>query len=58
MTSVSMMVRIPPEVRDWVQDKAKKDDRSMNWLIVAVLRRAMEAQKENAPAAVTAEAPN
>lgn len=57
MISVNMMVRIPPEVRDWVQGEAKKDDRSMNWLIVSILKRAMDAQKENAPAAATAEAP-
>lgn len=57
MSSVSMMVRMPPDVRDWVEEAAKKDERSMNWLIVSILKRAMAAQCEDAPAAVTAEAP-
>ena len=57
MTTVSMMVRMPPEVRGWLADAAKKDDRSMNWLIVSILKRAMTAQKESASTAGTVEAP-
>lgn len=57
MAIAQFVVRMPAEVRDWVEDAAKKDDRSMNGLIVSILKRAMAAQKENAPAASTAEAP-
>ena len=58
MTTVNMMVRVPANVRNWVAEAAKSDDRSMNWLIVSILKGAMDAQKENAPAAVTVGAPN
>lgn len=58
MTTVNMMVRVPADVRNWVADAAKSDDRSMNWLIVSILKGAMEAQTKNAPTAVTVRAPN
>lgn len=57
MQTVSFLVRMPPELRQCLTEKAQKDERSVNWLIVSTLKRAMVAQKENAPAAVTAEAP-
>jgi hypothetical protein len=48
MSTAQFLVRMPIEVRDWVATAAKKDDRSMNCLIVMILKRAMDAQKGNA----------
>lgn len=52
MSMAQMVVRMPAEVRDWLENAAKKDDRSMNGFIVTMLKRAMasQSQKENAPA--------
>lgn len=58
MATAQFVVRMPPEIRAWIAGTAEKDDRSMNSLIVSILKRAMGAQNENAPAAVTAGAPN
>lgn len=58
MSTAQFLVRMPPELRDWVADAAKEDDRSMNSFIVFLLKRTMAAQMKNASAAVTAEAPN
>lgn len=57
MTTAQFVVRMPPELREWVAGAAEKDDRSMNWLIVSILKGAMEARTKNAPTAVTVEAP-
>ncbi|TWD58086.1 Arc-like DNA binding dprotein [Agrobacterium vitis] len=35
-------LRIPQAIRDWVQKEAEKQDRSMNYVILAVLREKME----------------
>jgi predicted HicB family RNase H-like nuclease len=57
MQTVQFMVRMPPDLRDWVEEAARRDERSMNWLIVSILKRAMAAQTESAPTAATVEAP-
>ena len=49
MSTSQFLVRMPTELRDWVASAAKKDDRSMNCFIVTILKRAMDAQKGNAP---------
>lgn len=50
MTQV--ILRIEPEVKAWIERKAKEDDRSQNWLIGKTLREAMQrdVQSERAPA--------
>lgn len=51
MSTAQFLVRMPAEVRDWIAGAAQKDDRSMNYLIVSILKRAMDAQKGDAPTA-------
>lgn len=46
---VKMMIRLPVDVRDWFRSYAKRNDRSMNGQMVAILREIMDGQKENAP---------
>lgn len=41
-----MRVRLPPEVRIWVADRAKRDAGSMNSVIVRTLKRQMEREAE------------
>ncbi|HET7832356.1 MAG TPA: Arc family DNA-binding protein [Gallionella sp.] len=56
MSTEQFIVRMPPGMRSWIAETAKKDDRSMNNLIVSILRRAMNAQKETPQPVQTAEA--
>ena len=42
---VAFQLRIPEELKEWVRDKAKKEDRSMNNLIVRELRKAKEREQ-------------
>lgn len=52
--------RPSPEVREAVSRLSTEQDRSINWMLDDLVKRglaALVAQKENAPAAVTAEAP-
>ncbi len=54
MKHIGVMLRIQPDIRNWVVEVAKKDDRSMNWMINAILKKEMEQNdgaKENAPVA-------
>jgi predicted HicB family RNase H-like nuclease len=57
MATVQFVVRMPADMREWISIAAKKNDRSMNWFIVSILKGAMDAQKESAPTAGTVEAP-
>ena len=57
MSTAQFLVRMPHEMRDWIEGAARQDDRSMNQFIVSILKRAMDAQKESAPSAVTDGAP-
>ncbi|MDH1192535.1 hypothetical protein [Stenotrophomonas sp. GD03958] len=36
--------RIPRSVADWLREKAKREDRSQNWVLNRMLRQAMEAE--------------
>lgn len=52
MSTVSFVVRMPPEVRGQLTELAKKEERSMNWLIVSFLKQGLvstNARTENAP---------
>ena len=41
----AFQLRIPEELKEWVRDKAKREDRSMNNLIVRELRKAKEREQ-------------
>lgn len=51
MATAQFVVRMPTELRERIATTAERDDRSMNWLIVSILKMAMDAQKENAATA-------
>ncbi|MGK5020762.1 hypothetical protein [Janthinobacterium sp. LB2P10] len=49
MEIIGLMSRLPVDLRDWLADEAKKEERSMNWMLVSILkekRAAQAAQKE------------
>lgn len=37
-------LRMPEEVQDWIKRKAKREDRSQNYVINQILAKAMEAE--------------
>ncbi|MFJ5297506.1 hypothetical protein ACIQAL_13385 [Pseudomonas sp. NPDC088368] len=37
-----VILRIEPEVKAWLEKKAKEDERSQNWLAAKALREAMQ----------------
>lgn len=41
-------LRLPPDLKMWVKMKAKIEDRSMNNLLIALIRQAMEADDARA----------
>lgn len=41
MNATGLMLRLPPELKKWLADVAKKDDRSMNSQAVKILKGAM-----------------
>ena len=41
MKAVGLMVRLPPDVKVWLADEAKKNDRSMNGMLVSILKEKM-----------------
>lgn len=49
-------VRMPPDIKAWVQVQAKKERMSMNSFVLRLIEKAKDATKENAPAARTVEA--
>jgi hypothetical protein len=53
---VRAQYRLPTDVDGWLKHVAEKDGRSKNSMLIALLRRQMEGQNENAPSAGTGEA--
>ena len=41
-----MIIRVPAEVKEWVEHKAQSEDRSMNRVILRALRQAMASPLE------------
>ena len=39
-------LRMQPRLRSWVDNKAKQEDRSLNWLICKVLEEAMRQDEQ------------
>lgn len=37
-----MILRVNPEVKEWLEKKAKSEERSQNWLIGKILEEAMQ----------------
>ena len=49
---VTVSVRLPESLHKEIQERAANEDRSMNWMISALLRQALDAlKKENKPEA-------
>jgi len=46
--SVVVAIRVPVALKGWLQDKARKEDRSVNYIARKLFEREMEAQKEKA----------
>lgn len=42
--NATLLVRLPPDMKQWLKEDAKKNDRNMNSQIVAVLRERMNKQ--------------
>ncbi len=42
-----VILRIEPEVKAWLEKKAKEDERSQNWLVGKALREAMQRDVQN-----------
>lgn len=40
-------LRMPQELKNWVQEQAEQTERSMNWVIVKLLQQAKEAKGAN-----------
>jgi len=38
--------RVPPDVSAYIAERAEKEDRSINYIAVRLLRRGMEAERE------------
>lgn len=51
-----MMIRLPLDIRDWFAEFSKRNQRSMNGQVVAMIVAAREAQQENAPGVQSPEA--
>lgn len=47
-----LVSRVDPDIKAWLEKKAKEDDRSQNWLVGKALREAMQrdVQSERATA--------
>lgn len=41
-----VILRIEPEVKAWLETKAKEDERSQNWLVGKALREAMQRDEQ------------
>jgi len=56
MQGIKFQLRLPEDVRAWLESDAERNDRSMNGQVVAILRERMKRQAEEAgerkPAAV------
>jgi hypothetical protein len=49
-------VRMPPELKDWLKQRAERNRRSANSEILALMEQARMAEKENAQPAATGQA--
>ena len=43
-----MKIRLPLDINQWVREKAKKEDRSLNYIIVAFLRKVKSIEEGEA----------
>lgn len=43
MEKIGLMARLPLDVRDWLASEAKKGERSMNWMLISILKEKMAA---------------
>lgn len=41
-----VILRIEPDVKVWLERKAKQDERSQNWLVAKALREAMQRDEQ------------
>lgn len=44
MERLPLQLRLPEDIKDWARKKAKDNDRSMNSMIVRILRERMEQE--------------
>lgn len=44
MKAIGLMVRLPPDVKAWLANEARMNDRSMNGMLVSILREKKGAQ--------------
>lgn len=52
MKAIGLMARLPPDVKAWLADEAKTNGRSMNGMLVSILKEkkgAQAAQNEKTP---------
>ena len=45
MANVQMNARVPREIREWVEEQAKKDDRNIGYVITRLIRPLIEGKK-------------
>ena len=45
-TGAKLQLRMPQDIRKWLEEDALKNDRSMNGQVVAVLRERMNTQQQ------------
>ena len=45
-----MLVRLPEEIKTWIEEKAAQDERSQNYVMVRILRARMIAERAEASA--------
>ncbi|MVW64537.1 Arc family DNA-binding protein [Massilia sp. NEAU-DD11] len=48
MQGIKFQLRLPEDVRAWLEADAERNDRSMNGQVVAILRERMKRQTEEA----------
>ncbi|MGZ9568244.1 hypothetical protein ACVTTK_02665 [Alcaligenes nematophilus] len=58
MKRIGFMTRLSPENHQWLEARAKQEDRSMTYVVDQLIADARkgDAEKENAPEAATSEA--
>lgn len=39
-------LRMPPEVKAWIESQAEKEERSQNWLLVKIIKREMDRDEQ------------
>lgn len=48
-SSEKMHIRLPPEIKKWLEQEAVRNDRSMNNQVVSILREKMQSQDAAKP---------